>query len=419
MGLISIGINHKTASVQLREKLAFTAENLSDALQSLSTQTQSGAAVIVSTCNRTELYTHAAQKQQLVQWLHQYHSLNLDELSRCLYCHEGEAVVQHLMRVSCGLDSQIIGEPQILGQIKQAFKRAHEAQTVTSVLDRLFQQVFSVAKEVRTQTAIGELSVSVAYAAVDLAKSIFGALDQSRVLLVGAGETIELVARYLHERDVQSLMIANRTRERAQTLADAFDAKAFTLSQVPEVLSTVDIVVSSTASTLPLLGKGLVEQSMIKRRHRPMLLIDLAVPRDIESEVAEIDGAFLYTVDDLQGLVQDHLDAREQAAIEADVITAKRARHFMDWYRAQESIVYVLRYRQQAEAMRQAAVEKALQELAQGSATQAVLEKMAHLLTNKLIHAPTVALTQASQRADYEELRRLRGILDIKLEKDR
>ena len=236
------------------------------------------------------------------------------------------------------LDSQILGEPQILGQIKQAFKHAREAQTVSRVLDRLFQQVFAVAKEVRTQTAIGELSVSVAYAAVDLAKSIFGALSHSRVLLIGAGETIELVARYLHERDVKSLIIANRTLARAQALAEVFDGEAVTLTQVPEVLPQADIVVSSTASTLPLLGKGLVEKSMIKRRHRPMLLIDLAVPRDIESEVAEIDDAFLYTVDDLQGLVQTHLDAREQAAIEADMITAKRAHH-MNWFRAQDSAV--------------------------------------------------------------------------------
>ena len=418
MGLISVGINHTTAQVDVREKLAFSPDSIQDALQSLSAQTQSGEAVIVSTCNRTELYTHTAQKQHLVDWLHRYHGLEPDALTSCLYFYEDEAVVRHLIRVSCGLDSKILGEPQILGQVKQAFSAAKQAKTVSSTFDRLFQQTFSVAKQIRTQTAIGAMSVSVAYTAVDLAKHIFGALEQTHVLLIGAGETIELLAQHLKEHQVKHITIANRTLARAEDLAVRFQARAITLAQIPEVLPSIDIVLSSTASTLPILGKGLVEKTLRKRRHKPMFLVDLAVPRDIEAEVTEINEAFLYTVDDLQDLVKQHKDARETAAIEAESIATRSAQSFMCWLRAQESLDHVLAFRQQADLVKDHLLTKALHKLVQGYSTEDVLTELAHRLTNRLIHAPTRALTQASQRGDVEELERLRQILDINLKKD-
>tara|TARA_B100001094_G_scaffold333427_1_gene412050 strand:- start:2741 stop:4000 length:1260 start_codon:yes stop_codon:yes gene_type:complete len=418
MGLISIGINHTTAQVAVREKLAFSPEQIQVALQSLSAQTRSGEAVIVSTCNRTELYTHAAQKQHLVDWLHQYHGLEPNALTSCLYVHEDEAAVRHLMRVSCGLDSKILGEPQILGQLKQAFSLAKHAKTISSTLDRLFQQTFSVAKQIRTQTAIGAMSVSVAYTAVDLAKHIFGALDQTRVLLIGAGETIELVAKHLQEHQVQHITIANRTLARAEDLALRFSADAVTLAQIPDVLPDADIVLSSTASTLPILGKGLVEKTLKKRRHKPMFLVDLAVPRDIEAEVTEINEAFLYTVDDLQDLVKTHKDARETAALQAESMVHTHAHSFMDWLRAQETLDHVLTFRQQADLVKDHLLTKSLHKLAQGETPEQVLTEFAHKLTNRLIHAPTKALTKASERGDAVELERLRQILDINLKKD-
>ena len=418
MGLISVGINHKTAAIHLREKFAFSPEHLPKALTSLAQKIGCRDVVIVSTCNRTEVYAASAQASQLEAWLHDYHGLEAGSLSRCLYHHQGEQVVQHLMRVSCGLDSQILGEPQILGQIKQAYSVARATNTVSGLFERLFQQVFSVAKMVRTQTGIGALSVSVAYAAVELAQRVFGALADTRVLLIGAGETIELVAKYLQQHQVKHMTIANRTLTRAQALADHLNAEAMTLGQIPKALPSADIVVSSTASTLPILGKGLIEQTLKKRRHRPMFFVDLAVPRDIEAEVAEIDEAFLYTVDDLQDLVKTHLDARQAAALQAEAMAQSQAGLFMDWLRGQDLIHYVLAYRQNATQHKEQLLVKAKQRLAAGEDPEEVLEAFSHQLTNKLIHAPTQALAQACHRGDTDRLAQLRDILDIQFKKD-
>ena len=419
MSLITIGINHRTAAVHLREKLAFAPESIGEALQSLSTHNQIHDAVILSTCNRTELYVHRAEYQSVLQWLYAYHGLTEKELSDCLYCHRDAAVVEHLMRVSCGLDSLVLGEPQILGQIKQAFAQAKAAKTVSSTFERLFQHTFSVAKQIRTQTSIGSMSISVAYVAVTLAKQIFESLEKTQVLLIGAGETIELVARHLKEHNVCSMVVANRTITKAQLMTEKFGGKAIALSDIPHYLGASDIVISSTASTLPILGKGLVEKTMKQRKHRPIFFVDLAVPRDIEPEIAELDDAFLYTVDDLQDIVKKNIDTRQSAALQAEEMTKKYADQFMLWLKAQDSIDYVRRYRHQSIQTKEELLVKAQIKLQRGESAQDVLQELAHQLTNRLIHAPTQAITRASQKGDKIELARLKALLDIQLEQDK
>lgn len=416
MSLISIGINYKTAALDLRSQFAFTAEKMQHALKSLSAQTSSGQAVILSTCNRTEIYTQEADLQGLIAWLHGYHGLEKNALSQHLYHYQNEAVVHHLMRVSCGLDSLVIGEPQILGQLKQAFMQAKQASTISGNLERLFQQTFSTAKLVRTETTIGAMAVSVAYAAVELSRHIFSSLSQCQVLLIGAGETIELAAKHFQEQQVAKIVIANRTLSRAQKIARTCQGHAAPLIEMPALLVQSDIVISSTASELPILGKGLVEKSLKQRKHRPIFFVDLAVPRDIEPEVADLDDSFLYTLDDLQHLVERNLNTRQSEAIKAEALAKKYADEFVIWLNAQKNMEHMLAFRQQALEIREQLLRKAKNRLKQGADANEVLIELSHQLTNRLIHAPTKALKQASERGDLNELHKLREVLDIQLE---
>ncbi|MCH1918598.1 glutamyl-tRNA reductase [Shewanella sp. A3A] len=416
MSLVAIGINHRTATVDLREKVAFSPDTIHEAMKSLAGETGTGEAVIVSTCNRTELYCNTEDAQKVVNWLEQYHQLSHDDVAPCLYQHEGQKAVQHLMRVASGLDSLVLGEPQILGQVKQAFSKAKESGTVAATMDRLFQNTFSVAKKVRTETEIGSAAVSVAFAAVVMAKQIFSALSNTKVLLIGAGETIELVARHLKENGVASMVVANRTLSRAEAMCDEFNATAITLEQIPDYLSKADIVISSTASPLPILGKGMVEKALKQRRHQPMLLVDIAVPRDIEAEVADLDDAYLYTVDDLQSIVEQNMASRREAAEEAELITEEQSFQFMEWIRSLQSVDSIREYRTHANEIKDELLERAVHKLTQGGDAEEVLRELANRLTNKLIHAPTQALTVASRQGDYNALGQLRTALG--LEKD-
>ena len=339
MTLTALGINHKTAPVALREKVAFTPDSLVSALASLKQIDGIEESVIVSTCNRTEVYVKGAgEAALLLDWLSAFHDVKREDIEQNSYLYQQEDAVKHVMRVASGLDSLILGEPQILGQIKQAFSDAKHSGTVGAEFERLFQHTFSVAKKVRSETEIGANAVSVAFAAVQLAKHIFSALPKRSVLLVGAGETIELVAQHLKEQGVQRLAVANRTVARAENLAANLGADVLTLSQLPEHLHDFDIVISSTASQLPLIGKGMVEKALKQRRNMPMFLVDLAVPRDIESQVNELGDAYLYTVDDLQHIVEQNLASREMAAQDAEKIIDDQASVFLSWKQAQHSI---------------------------------------------------------------------------------
>ncbi len=413
MTLVAIGINHKTATVDLREKVAFSPDKIHDAMKSLAKCTQTGEAVIISTCNRTELYTNTANEAEVTRWLEEYHQLSHEEVESCLYRFEGRGVAQHLMRVSSGLDSLILGEPQILGQVKQSFVKAKEAGTVAITMDRLFQNTFSVAKKVRTETEIGAAAVSVAFAAVSMAKHIFSALSATKVLLIGAGETIELVAKHLKDNGVASMVVANRTLSRAEGMCEEFGATAITLEQIPEYLPQADIVISSTASPLPILGKGMVEKALKQRRHQPMLLVDIAVPRDIEAEVAELDDAFLYTVDDLQSIIEQNMASRREAAEQAEVIAEEESHLFMEWVRSLESVDSIREYRTNSMAIKDELVEKAINKLAQGGDSEQLILELANKLTNKLIHAPTQALTAASRQGDLNSIGQLRSALGL------
>ncbi|MCL1138357.1 glutamyl-tRNA reductase [Shewanella pneumatophori] len=413
MSLVAIGINHKTATVDLREKVAFAPDRIHDAMKSLASLTPSGEAVIISTCNRTELYCNNSEAADVVAWLEEYHQLSHEAVEPCLYQYQDQEAVKHLMRVSAGLDSLILGEPQILGQVKQSFVKAKEAGSVGSTMDKLFQNTFSVAKKIRTETEIGAAAVSVAFAAVSMAKHIFSSLSTTQVLLVGAGETIELVARHLKDNGVSTMVVANRTISRAEAMCEEFGATAITLEQIPDFLPKADIVISSTASPLPILGKGMVEKALKQRRHQPMLLVDIAVPRDIEAEVADLDDAFLYTVDDLQSIIEQNMASRREAAQQAELIADDQAHQFMEWIRSLESVDSIREYRTQSMAIKDELVERAVNKLAQGGNCEQVLLELANKLTNKLIHAPTQALTAASRQGDLNSLGQLRAVLGL------
>ncbi|TMN33471.1 glutamyl-tRNA reductase [Pseudoalteromonas sp. S2755] len=418
MTIIALGINHKTASVELREKVAFSPEQLTEALHQLQHSSQFKESVIVSTCNRTEIYCslESADPQALLSWLSDFHNIEQRDLTENVYVHMNQDAVNHLMRVACGLDSLVLGEPQILGQIKQAFSTAKQHHAIQPTFERLFQKTFSVAKQVRTETDIGASAVSVAYAAVNLAKHIYGQLDKTQVLLIGAGETIELVAKHLSQHNPKSITVANRTIERAQNLATEVGGSVISLAQLPDALPSADIVISSTASTLPIIGKGVVEQALKKRRHKPMLFIDIAVPRDIESQVSELDAAYLYSVDDLQAIVNENLASREQAAIEAQQIIDTRTQEFSEWQRSLHSVDVIRQYRQSAQEIKNELVDKALNQLQSGKEADKIIIELANKLSNRLTHAPTRAIQEAAKEGDIDKLAQLKQTLGIEQE---
>lgn len=417
MTLLALGINHKTAPVALRERVSFGPDTLDKALDSLLSQPQVESGVVLSTCNRTELYLSVGEnediQEQLVRWLCDYHQLREDDVRESLYWHQDNAAVSHLMRVASGLDSLVLGEPQILGQVKKAFAESQRGHVLSSELERMFQKTFSVAKRVRTETEIGASAVSVAFAACTLARQIFESLSSVNVLLVGAGETIELVARHLREHQVKKLIIANRTRERAQVLADEVDAEVIEIGELTSRLQDADIIISSTASPLPIIGKGMMERALKARRNQPMLLVDIAVPRDVEPEVGKLPNAYLYTVDDLQTIIEQNMAQRQAAAVEAESIVVYESGEFMSWLRSQAAVTTIRDYRSHADLIREELESRALQALQQGQDATKVLHDLAHKLTNRLIHAPTKSLQQAARDGDGERLQILRDSLGI------
>ncbi len=406
MAFLALGINHKTASVDVRERVAFTPEQLVEALQQLCRLTDSREAAILSTCNRSELYIEQdhVSADSVLRWLADYHKLSLEELRASAYVHEDDAAVRHMMRVASGLDSLVLGEPQILGQMKSAYAVAREAGTVGPLLGRLFQATFNAAKQVRTDTAIGENPVSVAFAAVSLAKQIFSDLQRSQALLIGAGETITLVARHLHDLGVKRIVVANRTLERASTLAEQFGAHAVLLSDIPAELVHSDIVISSTASQLPILGKGAVESALKLRKHKPIFMVDIAVPRDIEPEVGELDDVYLYSVDDLHEVVAENLKSRQGAAQAAEEMISVGADDFMVRLRELAAVDVLKAYRQQSERLRDEELQKAQRLLANGGNAEEVLVQLARGLTNKLLHAPSVQLKKLTAEGCLDAL---------------
>jgi glutamyl-tRNA reductase len=399
--LFALGLSHTTAPLPVRERVVFHVEKLYDALGELMRGRSIAEAAILSTCNRTELYLSAGEPRAAAEWLAEYHRLQPGEITPYLYTLPGDQAVRHTFRVAAGLDSMVLGEPQILGQMKDAVRTAESAGTLGTVLHKLFQKSFAVAKEVRSTTQVGANSVSMAAAAVKLAARIFPGLKDQKVLFIGAGEMIELCATHFAAQAPARLAVANRTLERAHALAHRFNGQALELRALPELLQEFDIVVSCTASSLPILGKGLVERALRARKHRPMFMVDLAVPRDIEAEVAELDDVFLYTVDDLQSIVQGNLDTRRSSLEQAEAIIETQVGQFMHWMAARASVPLIRSLREQGEAARRHELERALRLLQKGDDPRQVLEALSQGLTNKLLHGPTQALNeaQAGERA--------------------
>jgi glutamyl-tRNA reductase len=419
MTLFVLGINHTTAPLALREKVAFAPEKTAAALQNACDHAGVDEAVILSTCNRTELYLATQDARQgdgekVLQWLADYHSLPVGELADCHYFHNDLDAMRHMMRVASGLDSMILGEPQILGQLKSAYVVAQQHGKVSGQLHSAFQYVFATAKRVRSETAIGENPVSVAYAAVTLSRRIFADLSQSKALLIGAGKNMELVARHLKEQGIQHLVIANRTLPRAQELlALVGGGEAILLADIPQRLHEADIVISSTASQLPILGKGAVEQALKRRKRRPIFMVDIAVPRDIEPQVAELEDVYLYTVDDLKEVIDENKRTREEAAQEADKIIDEAIEDYLKEVRAEEAVSTIKGYRHKAEQLRDEEVQKALRLLRKGDDAERVLQALARNITNKLLHHPTVQLKKAGSEGRTDLIDFIQQMFDL------
>lgn len=416
MALLVLGVNHRTASLSVRERLAFAEERYGEALRAGRAACKLSELALVSTCNRTEFYAadDNADPETLLLWLADERGIAIEELRPCIYQYQDEAAARHMMRVACGLDSLVLGEPQILGQLKQAFTQARATKALGAELGRLFEHCFAVAKRVRTDTAIGQNPVSVAYAAVAMAKHIFSDMRDNRVLLIGAGRTIELVARHLREVGVADIVVANRTLARAEAVARNCAGEAILLTEIHDYLPRADIIISSTASPLPILGKGAIEQALRKRKHRPMFMVDIAVPRDIEPEVGKLDDVYLYTVDDLQQVIADNVRSREGAAQEAEHLIEAGAADYMSQLRALDAVTVLRQFRSQAESTRDLELAKALRALETGQDPRQVLQTMARGLTRKLVHEPTVNLRKATADGREEVADWLRELYNLR-----
>lgn len=402
MPLIALGLNHLTAPVALRERVAIDADATAPALAELAALSGVEEAMILSTCNRTELYCSVRDSAEGAPeaWLHARNQMTPGRLDEFLYRHTDGEAVRHVFRVATGLESMILGEPQILGQVKDAWRAAHSAHTLHAPMDRLLQNAFAVAKRVRTETRIGTGPVSVAFTAVRLVEQAFADLRESTVLLIGAGDTIELTVRHLIERGVKRLIVANRTIDTAQALVNPVGGYAIALADLPKHLAEADIVISATASRTPILDAPMLREALQQRRRRPMLLIDLAVPRDIEPSVADLPDVFLYTLDDLQQAIETGRHSREASVREAEAIIDLQVERYLAWRRANQFDLPLRCYRTTAEAQRDEVLARAREMLAHGREPDQVLEYLAHTLTGKLLHTPSVRLHEAAEHGD-------------------
>ena len=397
MPLYALGINHHSAPLDVREKLAFAPDRQGEALIDLAGQPGVAEAVLVSTCNRTEIYCRADDAHAPRAWLEAQAAKAGLALAPHLYSHTDEAATRHAFRVAAGLDSMVLGEPQILGQVKQSVRVAQAMGTLGQVLDRLFQKTFSVAKQVRSETALGAQSLSMAAAATKLAQNLFGDLSRTRVCLIGVGEMVELAATYFVAQRPQAVVVANRTLARGEEFAGRFAAQAIALAELPARIAEFDIVITGTSSALPILGKGLIERALKARRRRPMFIVDFAVPRDVEAEVASLEDVFLYTIDDLGSIVQQGAQHRLSAVADAEAIIERHVVDFRASQGARAAVPAIVELRRRAEQYRETELAKARGRLARGDDPGTVLESLAKGLANKFLHHPSHALARAGE----------------------
>ena len=395
MPVFVIGINHHSAPLELREKLAFPQERQADALADLAAQPGIAEAVLVSTCNRTEVYCRADDPGAASAWLNAEGAKAALSLERHLYCHADEAAVRHAFRVASGLDSMVLGEPQILGQVKQSVRAAEHLGTLGQALGGLFQKTFAVAKEVRGETALGAQSISMAAAALKLAQNLFGDLSRTRMLLIGVGEMVELAATYFVAQRPEQVVVANRTLARGEEFASRFGARAISLEDLPGRLAEFDVVITGTASTLPILGKGMLERALKTRRRRPIFIVDFAVPRDVEAEAASLEDIFLYTIDDLGKIAQEGAESRRAAVADAEAIVERQVAAYREWQGSRAAVPAIVELRRRADQYREAELAKARSRLARGDSPEEVVEGLARGLANKFLHHPSRALSRA------------------------
>ena len=416
MAILAYGVSYRTAPVEFRERIAFPEESLGDTLLAATRSIPSvSEAAIISTCNRTELYLAMDPNYErgVIEWLSGARSIAPQELEAVAYSHWDQDAARHLIRVASGLDSQVLGEPQIMGQVKSAYDLARTTGTMGPELSLLSQVTLSAAKKVRTDTDIGRNPVSVAYAAVSMAQQIFTDLRRTKALLLGAGDTIQRVAEHLSELGVAGMAIANRTLTNAESLASRFDALPMQLTEVASHLADYDIVIASTGSSLPVVGKGALEAAIKQRRHKPIFVVDIAVPRDVEPEAAELPDVYLYTIDDLTEIIEENVRNRREAAEGAESMVADGAAHYLRERRAHHGQALLRQFRDNAAAVQQAELEKALKELARGTDPQAVLERLSRGLTNKLIHPPTTAIRNAAAEGRADLLDYLKALYHL------
>jgi glutamyl-tRNA reductase len=406
MSIFVCGINHKTAAIALRERVIFASEKIPLYLADLVQNENIQEAVLLSTCNRTEIYCQVDDIQQVIDWFCRQQPITKEELSPLIYYYENEKAVQHIMNVACGLDSLVLGEPQILGQMKEAFSESCAAGSVGSLFHRLFQQVFAVAKEVRSTTAIGACPVSVASTALSLLRQALSPipLHEAKILLIGAGDTVTLLLRHLKDHPREKLFIVNRDQEKAKSLSEQFGPAFFSFAKLPSLLSTVDVVISATASAMPILTKAMMEP-LLSRLKKELVMVDLAVPRDIEEAVGHLTNIKLFSIDDLKIIIQQHVHGREHAANKAHEVIQAKSRDFMTWLHSLDKVAVTIRaYRKQIEGVCHLQLAKAIRQLEHGENPSEVLTNFAHTLTNKLLHAPTVQLRQAGVEGRLELL---------------
>jgi glutamyl-tRNA reductase len=417
MSLLAIGLNHSTAPVEIRERVAIGSDLLPAALGDLREQSGAEEAVILSTCNRTEVYCSVPRHdcRRPVDWFLDFHGCRA-RLEPYCYAHPDAHAVKHVLRVASGLDSMVLGEPQVLGQLKGAYQAAVQAGATGRLLDRLFQHSFRVAKVIRSNTEIGNHPVSIAFAAVRLARQIFGDLSGQTALLIGAGETMELTARHLVESGLQRMIVANRTLEHSQRLASQYAGYAIALDCLPEHLYEADIIVSATSSPTPILLRADMETALDRRRHRPVFIVDIAVPRDVEPSTGELEDVYLYTVDDLRGVIDENIRNRREAARQAEEIIDTQVVHFMEWIRARDAIATIRAMRDKAGSIRQDVLAAAKRRLQLGEDPERVLDDVARVLTNRLIHSPSAQLRQAGARGREDLLRAARELFNLPAE---
>ncbi|HET7921956.1 MAG TPA: glutamyl-tRNA reductase, partial [Gammaproteobacteria bacterium] len=416
MPFFSLGISHATAPVAIRERLSFGPEQVPQALREITTLPGVAEAALLSTCNRTEIYAWLDRPdgaEQLSTWLMHARTPDDPDVARRFYRHHDDDAARHLFRVACGLDSMILGEPQILGQIKGAYALAQQQHTAHGQLHRLFQYGFSVAKQIRTDTRIGENPVSVAFTATHLARRIFSDFNKLTALLIGAGETIELVARHLREQGTGRMVIANRTVSRAHALAEQFGGYAIGLHEIPAHLAEIDIVIASTGSPEIVLTRATAAAAFGARKRRPVLMVDIAVPRDIESSVATLNDVYLFTIDDLQNVIEENLRSRQQAAAEADALIEAHVRRFGEQLQELNAVPVIRAVREHAGDLRDETLEQARQMLRNGHSADEVMHFLADTLTNRLLHAPTAYLREAAQAGREHIVKEARALFGL------